>query len=526
MSKFHSIISRREFMKALGLAGAGVGAAAALAPTFHDIDELISSGSPGWKRPWWVKEKDEPTVEIDWSQIKRFDHRLTSHSNYVNAQHWGADEWKKILAEQKQYAIDSLGKKGFTVRDYALNAGGHVFRTIGSRNTFLGVLQTPTNENILGPGIGLPKWQGTPEENSKMIRAVAKTFGAAQIGCAHLGPDERKLIYTYNRTGPTGSSTGANWIDGPWPPPAGNWRKFDFEDVAVGYETPDGQRCVLPNGDLWDVSVCIQMSRPGWRTISFDPGGKSTIAADSNDARYRMFHESILPGLQTFLWGIGYHGYGYCSRVQASSKPGQLPTIIADQPGGLMPAEAGAVLSGQGEMGRSSEVTITPEFGPVSGFYSILTDLPLASSKPIDAGIFRFCHSCRKCADSCPAQAISFDAEPSWEIPRWDYKVPSLDNNPGKKLFWTDLTSCQATRGRTGCIQCRPICAFNTHDAAMIHQLVRATAATTGMFNSFFYQMSKSFDYGFVDAEDWWDIAPGLPSWGVDNTLNAWNAAD
>ncbi|RAL68872.1 Tetrachloroethene reductive dehalogenase TceA [Dehalococcoides mccartyi] len=34
MSSFHSIVSRRDFMKALGLAGAGVGTTAAVARCF------------------------------------------------------------------------------------------------------------------------------------------------------------------------------------------------------------------------------------------------------------------------------------------------------------------------------------------------------------------------------------------------------------------------------------------------------------------------------------------------------------
>jgi len=40
MSKFHSIVSRRQFMKGLGLTGAGIGAAALTAPMFHDLDEV------------------------------------------------------------------------------------------------------------------------------------------------------------------------------------------------------------------------------------------------------------------------------------------------------------------------------------------------------------------------------------------------------------------------------------------------------------------------------------------------------
>ena len=43
MSKFHSTVTRRDFMKGLGLAGAGIGAAAAASPVFHDLDEVAAS---------------------------------------------------------------------------------------------------------------------------------------------------------------------------------------------------------------------------------------------------------------------------------------------------------------------------------------------------------------------------------------------------------------------------------------------------------------------------------------------------
>jgi hypothetical protein len=36
MSKFHSTLSRRDFMKALGVTGAGIGAGMAVSPAFHD----------------------------------------------------------------------------------------------------------------------------------------------------------------------------------------------------------------------------------------------------------------------------------------------------------------------------------------------------------------------------------------------------------------------------------------------------------------------------------------------------------
>jgi len=55
-------------MKGLGLAGAGLGAAAAAAPVFHDLSELSTSAKANFKQPWYVKELELETssAEIDW----------------------------------------------------------------------------------------------------------------------------------------------------------------------------------------------------------------------------------------------------------------------------------------------------------------------------------------------------------------------------------------------------------------------------------------------------------------------------
>jgi len=50
MSKYHSTLSRREFLKALGIGGAGI--AAAIAPiAFSDLDEMMASPLAEFKRP-------------------------------------------------------------------------------------------------------------------------------------------------------------------------------------------------------------------------------------------------------------------------------------------------------------------------------------------------------------------------------------------------------------------------------------------------------------------------------------------
>ena len=75
MSKFHTTVSRRTFMKGLGLAGAGLGAAAATAPVFHDLDEVIAAPQSNFKRPWYIKTGlDNPTSGVDWSAKERYDY--------------------------------------------------------------------------------------------------------------------------------------------------------------------------------------------------------------------------------------------------------------------------------------------------------------------------------------------------------------------------------------------------------------------------------------------------------------------
>jgi len=43
MPDYHSTVSRREFMKALGLGGIGLGLSSMSGPVFHDLDEAMTS---------------------------------------------------------------------------------------------------------------------------------------------------------------------------------------------------------------------------------------------------------------------------------------------------------------------------------------------------------------------------------------------------------------------------------------------------------------------------------------------------
>jgi reductive dehalogenase len=270
-----------------------------------------------------------------------------------------------------------------------------------------------------------------------------------------------------------------------------------MEDIDEGFD--DGEKWHIPNKPLWKISCMIPMSRDAWRTAM--PDRPSAVSSAANGARY-ILYLNIKYRLQEFLRGLGYMGYG---GVWSGEQ--------------LVPSESSAVLGGIAEMGRHSEAVIDPEYGAHMGYWTMITDLPLAPDPPVDAGIFRFCHSCRKCADACPSQSISQDSEPTWEVPNFDYKVQNMNNNPGKKLFWTNCSSCVLYQKVHGCCICRPVCTFNVNPGAMIHEVVKGTIGTMPLLNSFFANMSKPFGYGLKNSEEWWDLS--LPTNGIESTVLA-----
>ncbi|HEX5001863.1 MAG TPA: reductive dehalogenase domain-containing protein [Bacteroidia bacterium] len=70
-----------------------------------------------------------------------------------------------------------------------------------------------------------------------------------------------------------------------------------------------------------------------------------------------------------------------------------------------------ALKAGFGELGRHGSI-IHPRMGPLFRLGSVITDMPLHTDKPIDAGIAAFCDNCRACRIYCPANAIPDERSP------------------------------------------------------------------------------------------------------------------
>ena len=195
---------------------------------------------------------------------------------------------------------------------------------------------------------------------------AAKLFGAHSVGFTKLETSTtQKLIWSWDK----------------------NRKKLEFEDVDEAYVTDTKE--VIPNKVMYVVTYFVQVSQQMQQIA--EPLGDVT----RNQAYSRFFN--IGAQLQGFVRGLGYEGVGQVGNNGLTSK------------------NAFAVLAGLGETGRFTYI-ISPSKGPAQRPGLIITDLPLAPTKPIDSGIERFCHSCKKCAEACPVGAIDFETDPTYEV--------------------------------------------------------------------------------------------------------------
>jgi epoxyqueuosine reductase len=500
MSIFHSTMSRRQFMKAIGLAGAGTGAAALVAPNFHDLDEVVASGDTLQKHPWYVKERErlDPTMEIDWNVIHRYDRRYMGQCANVRAIYYGKAYVEKIDAEsgakQAQRMKDNV--PGFGHKWEALRTG--LSQSNKWSVSFLGPEVSGKITAATPESLGVPKWQASPEENSKMVVAAIRLFGMAEAGFNNLDSTWRTKLVAFNEKG---SSTGSQWID--TPPanvPASAARPIVYENVDQPYYTTE--KWVIPaNKDLNVLYLGGPEPRETDRTFP-SRISKSNLVANSG-TRNIAFYSTY-----NFFRALGYNMFGGTGH---GTDCFQTPGV--------------AVFTGKAEGARMSNWVISPSWGPRSTDLCQITDMPLAETHPIDAGLWRFCRTCGICADSCPSNSIQgLDAgDPSYDMPPINGK-PDTQHISGMKRFYYDGSGCRNYANEvipgSGCSACAAYCTFSTGSGAMVHTVLKSTISYVPIFNGFLANMGRTFGYGaYEDPEQWWDAA--LPQFGIDSTLTA-----
>ena len=124
--------------------------------------------------------------------------------------------------------------------------------------------------------------------------------------------------------------------------------------------------------------------------------------------------------------------------------------------------------AGLGEIGRMG-LLITPQLGARVRIAVISTDAPLVMSKcKTDTSILDFCKVCKKCADVCPSQAISFtDREDIDGVVRWQI------NQEACYGYWTKIG--------TDCGRCVSVCPYS-HPDNLLHNIVRSGLKVSPVF--------------------------------------------
>jgi reductive dehalogenase len=419
---------------------------------------------PAQKRPSWVKEVDEPTIEIDWGMIKRWDASNTA----FNPRYYGdrLDELRGLDRENEQKRLEE-NTPGWSLVDHAVASGwGRGFQNVsGAEYPFIG----PPGR-FIPEERGLSKWTGTPEEAQKIVTAAMRYYGAATVGFVKVEPaTTEKLMY-------------ANDGDG---------KIIEFtNDVDEPTETEEKR--LLPNDCRTMIVFTVQMPRETWKRAPSELGGSCSS----------MGYEigGLVQGrTQMFLKTLGYHAPGEYRRNALAIAP------------------AFGVMGGLGEMARYNRL-ITPEYGPVVRVFKMLTNLDIAPTKPIDAGLMNFCRTCKKCAEMCPSKALSMETEPTWEI-TGDW------NNPGIKTWYDDAVKCRSywyTVG-TGCGICFAYCPFSSKNLASFHGLRSTMASNFPAINSTFKSLddllyTPNMDELGEPQKDpiaWYDL--DLPEYGINS---------
>lgn len=451
-------LTRRQFIQTLGVAGVTTGAVGtvALVASGHSLGARMSGGV--YRRPWWVRQVDQPTTGINWEVMQRVDaaHNILA-GNPALGRFGSAEEntYLETVRLQNQFTRLTNNEPGFTLKDFAL---ANAFSAAGDvlPRSFLGAGLAPTPKDL-----GVSRWEGTYEENSRLLKVAMQQMGAASVGIVELDERTRKLIYGVDNDG----------------------KRIEFENIEHAYE--DDEKRVIPFSARWVVVYTVQMSDIA---IKRAPTKIAQMTTSETYQRGLMIQNNV----QEFLRGLGYQGLGEANL------------------NGLGIAPAFAVLAGLGELSRLNRV-ITPEFGPMVRIFKLVTDLPLAPDKPIDAGIARFCRKCKKCAEACPPSALSFDTEPGW-VPAGEW------SNAGHQAWFENSIRCRRywyEELGSNCGICFSVCPFSKRNRSFMHDLVRMQIATFPELDELTRNMDDAFGYGVQkDPGDWWDM--DLPEFGID----------
>lgn len=242
---------------------------------FRDLDEMLNASE--LNKPWFVKETDVPTVEID----------LKLHSPYPqSANVYDINAFFRYLDNPKMEA-EIISNSKLRERDGIVRQlPGNSLRDISLVKTLISDyyydLPSPVGgfRSIPSPkDYGVPRWEGTPEDNAKMIRTVAKATGCSYVGFLDLSD---------TRLGPVTNLFYSEMA-------------VKFEDGIEDYKLQGLNTICYPRNCRYLIVLVPQM-----KSIYKRFGNFTTLATAGQDSTDKVLH---LAKMMNFLHGIGYLGF-------------------------------------------------------------------------------------------------------------------------------------------------------------------------------------------------------------------------
>ena len=125
---------------------------------------------------------------------------------------------------------------------------------------------------------------------------------------------------------------------------------------------------------------------------------------------------------------------------------------------------------------------------------------------------------CKKCATSCPSNAISKADQPYWEtVNQWQAS--------GKKAYFEDNEACFAFQSSKDiyCSTCMAVCPWSKQDRTLLHEMAHIMAARLPSklpgIGKLLAKLDDLFGYGRITdgkkIERWWQLKN--PTRGVDS---------
>jgi epoxyqueuosine reductase len=156
-----------------------------------------------------------------------------------------------------------------------------------------------------------------------------------------------------------------------------------------------------------------------------------------------------------------------------------------------------------GEVARGGWL-ITPDLGPKVRICKVYTDFDFVEyDQPRDYSITNFCVHCKRCADACPSESISFDDEPAFEPTFEGSGDPDYNWNshPGVLKWHNDSKKCYEFWVENGgsCSSCIAACPYNKPDFWHHDLIDTANVVLPGQAHTIMKEMDKVFGYGNVN---------------------------